>query len=70
MSDQANETKNDIIYKPNQIPKHESPKMNIIFWTFSIISWLLLIVTGWISIKWLHEEDYYVIWTIFVERNF
>ena len=44
--------------------------MNTIFWIFSVISWLLLIVTGWISIKWLHDEDYYVIWTIFVERNY
>ena len=70
MSDQVNETKHEFTPEPNQILKPESPKLNIIFWTLSVISWLLLIVTGWISIKWLHDEDYYVIWTIFVERNY
>ena len=70
MSNQVNETKYNFNDEHNQIQKPETPKMNTIFWILSVISWLLLIVTGWISIKWLHDEDYYVIWTIFVERNF
>ena len=72
MSDPANETKNEFSYEQNQKQnqKTETPKLNIIFWVLSCISWLLLIITGWISIKWLNDEDYYVIWTIFVERNY
>ena len=41
-----------------------------IFWIISTISWILLIITGWISIKWLNDDDYWVVWTIYVERNF
>lgn len=33
-----------------------------ICWIFSVLSWLLLIVTGWISLRWLDEFHY--IWTI------
>ena len=30
---------------------------------FSLLSWLLLIITGWISLKWL-KSDEIIIWTI------
>ena len=43
---------------------------SIIFWVLSHISWILLLITGWISIKWLDDRDYWVIWTIYAERNF
>lgn len=33
-----------------------------ICWILSILSWLLLIITGWISLKWLKEDS--IIWTI------
>ena len=68
MSTQTVESKNEFTYEQKQ--KIVEPKLNIIFWVFSCISWLLLIITGWISIKWLDNKDYYVIWTIYVERNF
>ena len=68
MSTQTVESKNEFTYEQKQ--KDETPKKNKIFWVISCISWLLLIVTGWIAIKWLDDEDYYVIWTIYVERNF
>ena len=68
MSTQTVESKNEFTYEQKQ--KIDEPKLNIIFWVFSCISWLLLIITGWISIKWLDNKDYYVIWTIYVERNF
>lgn len=49
-----------------------------ICWIMSYISWLMLVITGWISLKWLDEEpglhgtDYkhgWTIWTIHVDRN-
>ena len=49
-----------------------------ICWIMSYISWLMLVITGWISLKWLDEEpgfhgtDYkygWTIWTIHVYRN-
>ena len=49
-----------------------------ICWIMSYISWLMLVITGWISLKWLDEEpgfhgtDYkhgWTIWTIHVFRN-
>ena len=67
MSTQTVESKNEFTYEQKQ--KIDEPKLNIIFWVFSCISWLLLIITGWISIKWLDNKVYYVIWTIYVERN-
>lgn len=33
-----------------------------ICWIFSVLSWLLLIVTGWISLRWL--DEFHIIWTI------
>ena len=33
-----------------------------ICWILSVLSWLLLLVTGWISLKWL--DDDHIIWTI------
>ena len=68
MSTQTVESKSEFTY--DQKLKPESPKENIIFWSISCVSWLLLIITGWIAIKWLDDKDYYVIWTIYVERNF
>ena len=68
MSTQTVESKNEITYEQKE--KNENPKNDIIFWALSCISWILLILTGWIAIKWLDDKDYYVIWTIFVERNY
>ena len=42
----------------------------LIFWIISCISWILLVITSWISLKWLNDSSYYVIWTIYVERKF
>ena len=68
MKDQANETKTDFTFgeKPRNIPV----KKNIFFWVLSCTSWLFLIITGWISIKWLDDDDYYIIWTMYIERNY
>ena len=35
-----------------------------ICWILSVLSWLLLLVTGWISLKWLDDDIYKIIWTI------
>ena len=35
-----------------------------ICWILSVLSWLLLLVTGWISLKWLDDDNYRIIWTI------
>ena len=48
-----------------------SGKENIIksiCWILSVLSWLLLIVTGWISVKWLHDPTA-IIWTIHRMNN-
>ena len=68
MKDQANETKTDFTLgeKSRNIPV----KKNIFFWVLSCTSWLFLIITGWISIKWLDDDDYYIIWTMYIERNY
>ena len=68
MSTQTVDSKNEFTY--DQKTKTVTQKENIIFWVVSCTSWLLLIITGWIAIKWLDDKDYYVIWTIYVERNF
>ena len=34
-----------------------------ICWILSVLSWLLFIVTGWISLRWLKECD--IVWTIY-----
>ena len=39
-----------------------------ICWILSVLSWLLLIVTGWISVKWLHDPTA-IIWTIHRMNN-
>ena len=41
-----------------------------IFWIISCISWILLVITSWISLKWLNDSSYYVVWSIYVERKF
>lgn len=38
-----------------------------ICWILSILSWLLLIITSWISLKWLKEDS--IIWTIIALRT-
>ena len=35
-----------------------------IYWILSVLSWLLLLVTGWISLRWLADDKYSIIWTI------
>ncbi len=35
-----------------------------ICWILSVLSWLLLLVTGWISFKWFADDKYAYIWTI------
>ena len=45
-----------------------------ICWIMSYISWLMLVVTGWISIKWLDEDPGidktgWTIWTMYIFRN-
>ena len=35
-----------------------------ICWILSVLSWLLLLVTGWISFKWFADDIYRTIWTI------
>ena len=57
MSTQTVESKNEITYEQKE--KNENPKNDIIFWALSCISWILLILTGWIAIKWLDDKDYF-----------
>jgi hypothetical protein len=44
-----------------------------ICWILSVLSWLLFIITGWISLRWLDYFPYNIVWTIrryeFVEPN-
>ena len=48
-----------------------------IFWILSYLSWLMLVITGWISLNWLNKKpDFlfdkrggYIIWTIKAVRN-
>lgn len=35
-----------------------------ICWILSVLSWLLFIVTGWISLKWLDDDRTRIIWNI------
>ena len=39
-----------------------------ILWIMSYLSWLMLVATGWASLKWL-DGDYEIIWTISAPRN-
>jgi hypothetical protein len=39
-----------------------------ICWILSVLSWLLLIITGWISLKWLHDPTA-IVWTIHRMNN-
>ena len=36
-----------------------------ICWILSVLSWLLLLVTGWISLRWLDDDKYHIIWTMY-----
>ena len=49
--------------------KDGSSVVKSICWILSYLSWLLLVVTGWISIKWLDDDMHYIIWTIIVHRD-
>ena len=40
-----------------------------ILWIMSYLSWLMLVATGWASLKWLDDEKYEIIWTIHALRN-
>ena len=40
-----------------------------ILWIMSYLSWLMLVATGWASIKWLDDEKYEIIWTIHAHRS-
>lgn len=35
-----------------------------ICWILSVLSWLLFIVTGWISLRWLDYKETQIVWTI------
>ena len=35
-----------------------------ICWILSVLSWLLFIITGWISLKWLDDDKTAIIWNI------
>lgn len=35
-----------------------------ICWILSVLSWLLFIITGWISLRWLDYDPYNIVWTI------
>ena len=40
-----------------------------ILWIMSYLSWLMLVATGWASLKWLDDEIYHIIWTIGAPRT-
>jgi len=40
-----------------------------ICWIMSYLSWIMLLITGWISIKWLDDKKYQIIWTISAHRK-
>ena len=40
-----------------------------ICWIMSYISWIMLVITGWISLKWLDDDMYWIIWGIRAYRN-
>ena len=43
-----------------------------ICWIMAYLSWLLLLVNGWVSMRWLFNKSFKYIWTIYVfrERNY
>ena len=49
--------------------KDGSSVVKSICWILSYLSWLLLVVSGWISIKWLDDDLHHIIWTIGVPRD-
>ena len=40
-----------------------------ICWIMSYISWIMLVITGWISMKWLADDKCWMIWTIRAVRD-
>ena len=38
-----------------------------ICWILSVLSWALLLITGWLSLKWIKHND--IIWTIYIFEN-
>ena len=40
-----------------------------ICWIMSYISWIMLVITGWISFKWLADDDCEMVWTIIALRK-
>ena len=42
--------------------KDKDSTIKSICWIFSLIGWLMFIITGWISFNWL--KKYYIVWTI------
>ena len=57
-------------YKRAKFSIPEKSQYSIIFIIITCISWLLLLVSGWISLKWLEDDDYMMIWTIYIERGY
>ena len=54
---------NDLRYKENS-------KLELIFKIISYISWLLLLVNGCVSLRWLYKKKYMRVWTISVIKKY
>lgn len=58
----------------NNNASKDSNNSKKILWIISYFSWISLVITGWISIKWLNEEPSpahigWTIWTMYIFRN-
>ena len=54
----------------NDLRNKENSKVELIFKIISYISWLLLLVNGCVSLRWLYKKKYMRVWTISVIKKY
>lgn len=54
----------------NDLQNKENSKVELIFKIISYISWLLLLVNGCVSLRWLYKKKYMRVWTISVIKKY
>ena len=54
----------------NDLRNKENSKLELIFKIISYISWLLLLVNGCVSLRWLYKKKYMRVWTISVIKKY
>ena len=54
----------------NDLQNKENSKVELIFKIIAYISWLLLLVNGCVSLRWLYKKKYMRVWTISVIKKY